>query len=392
MAPSLERILLPEVMGHEYEIGFLSSLGMRYKGKVISFDVADPSFDTPAHIKNALVSALKRKDATHYTRIRGLPQFVRAVSEFYSKKFGVEVDPMSEVLSTVGSGEALYIIFASMVGKGDEFIIPNPTFPNYAAQLQLHGGVARFVTTREDFHPDIGEIERAVTKQTKAIVLCTPNNPTGAVYSRKELEDVFRIAEKHDLLVISDENYSQITYDGRSHFSIGALPGAKERTIIANGLSKAYAMTGWRLGYIIARNDLIEQFEKIGYEIKGTVNTAVQYAGVAALNSAASVVKRMVSESNRRRKLMVKLIREAGFDCHMPEGGFEAFPKVPPGFEGSLSLAKFLAENAGVIVKPGVFFGPDGDRNFRVVYCGEEKAIEEGIARIAKAMRTHNRN
>ncbi len=382
----VEKILLPEVIEHEYEIGFLASLGAKYSGKTIGFDIAEPSFNTPAHIKKAMVDALKRKDATHYTRIRGLPEFVTAVSKFYSRRFGIDTDPMNQILATVGSGEALYIVFASMVAKEDEFIIPNPTFPNYAAQLHLHGGIPKFVKCKDDFHLDPATIENAVTKRTKGIVLCTPNNPTGAVYDRKELQDVLNIAERYNLVIISDENYSQLTYDDRSHQSIGSLPGAMERVIIVNGLSKTYAMTGWRLGYVLARRDLVEQFEKLAYEIRGSVNTAVQYAGVAALNGPQNVVRKIVRESDRRRKLLVKLLRQAGFECHMPEGGYETFPKVPESLSGSIELTKYLAEKVGVIVKPGVFFGPDGDRYFRVVYCVDDKVIREGMARVARTM------
>ncbi len=158
----------------------------------------------------------------------------------------------------MGDGEPLYVLFASMTAKGDEYIIPNPTFPNHASQLHLHGGVPKFVGLEDDFHLNASTIEYVVTDRTKAIGLFTPNNPTGAVYTRKELRDVLEIAERHDLLIISDENYSQLVYDNNLHVSIGHLPGAMERTIVVNGLSKAYGMTGWRLGYLLARKDLVE--------------------------------------------------------------------------------------------------------------------------------------
>ena len=212
---------------HVYEIGELQNLASRSKKKIIGLDVADPSNDTPVHIKKAMVRALSRPGATHYSRIRGLPEFVETVSQFYSKKFGVDVDPMNEVLATVGSGEGLYIIFSSLISSGDEFILPNPTFPTYAALVKFCGGISKFVSTDENFHLYVEGIRNAITSKTKAIVLCTPNNPTGAVYSRKELEEVFGIAEERDLFVISDEYYSQVTYDGKSHLSIAALPGAK---------------------------------------------------------------------------------------------------------------------------------------------------------------------
>ena len=188
--------------------------------------------------------------------------------------------------------------------------------------------------------------------------------------------------------MISDENYSQVTYDGKSHLSIAALPGAKRRTIIVNGLSKVYAMTGWRLGYVIAPSEFISQFEKVGYEIRGSVNTAVQYAGAAALKSTKDVVSKIVRSYDKKRNLLVKGLRKAGFSCHMPEGGFEAFPKIPDRFQGSQQFAEYLVENAGVLVKPGIYFGPSGDKNFRIVYCKEEGLLKEALQRISVAMKS----
>lgn len=387
-----DRLILPRVIEHEYEMGTLAAIRSRVKGPVIGFDVADPSFDTPVDVKRALTRALTRPDATHYTRIRGLPVFVQSVARFYRTHFGVDADPMDEVLATVGSGEGLFIVFAATVSPGDEFILPNPTFPNYASLLHLFGGIAKFVPLRADFHLDVGAIDRAVTSRTKAIVICTPNNPTGAVYTRSELAELLKVAEAHDLAVISDENYSQVTYDGKSHCSIASLPHAMERTVVINGLSKVYAMTGWRLGYVIARRDLVEPFEKVAFEIRGSLNTAVQYAGAAALRSARRIARKIVSQYPRKRSLMVGMLREAGLTCHLPEGGFEAFPEVPAGFSGSIELTMYLARRAGVLVKPGIYFGPDGDQFFRMVYCRDDRVIRAGVRRIAFALAARGAN
>ena len=278
----LARILRPGLIEQDYEIAALEALGARSARPVLGFDIADPSDRTPAHILAAMTAALSRPDATHYTRIRGLPAFVEGVADLYAR-FGVEVDPYDQVLATTSSQEGLFIAFFALMVPGAEFIVPNPTFPAYPSLLQLLGGRARFVASRPDFHLDVDAIERAVTKATRAIVLCTPNNPTGAVYHRDELAAVLQLAERHALVVISDESYNQIVYDGREHCTIASLPGALERTIVVSGLSKVYAMTGWRLGYVIARADLIAQLEKVAYEIRGSVNTAVQHAGRAAL-------------------------------------------------------------------------------------------------------------
>ena len=384
---SAVRHLVPRIVKHEYEIGALAAIGSRMKNP-IGFEVADPELDTPAHIKSAMIDALRTKiDATHYTRIRSLPEFASSVSSYY-KKFGVSSNPEDEVLATVGSGEGLYIAFAAIVSPGDEFILPNPTFPNYASLLDLLGGKARFVPLKDDFHLDIDAVSNAISKKTKAIVLCTPNNPTGAVYTRSELSSILKIAKEKNLLVISDENYCEIIYDGKKHETIGSMKGARERVIIANGLSKAFAMTGWRLGYLIANKELIAQLEKLAFEIRGSVNTAVQYAGARALDSGKGWMTKRIRGYERKRNLTVNLLREMGIECHMPEGGFEVFPRVPDRFKGSIEFTKFLANRAQVLVKPGAYFGPSGDRNFRMVYCKPDQTIVEGLRRIRKALRT----
>jgi aminotransferase len=368
-------------------LGELEAVARLAGPRLLRFDIADPSFETPVEIRQALVRALGRKDATHYSRIRGLAPFVRAVAAFYRSHFNADVDPMREVVSTVGSGEALFIVFSAIIGPGDEFILPNPTFPNYASLLGLFGGQPRFVPTASDFHLDLGVIERAITARTRGVVICTPNNPTGACYTREELTRLFDLCEAHDLIVIADESYSQVTYDGRAHVTIASIPGALRRAIVVNGLSKSFAMTGWRLGYIIARPDLADQFEKVGYEIHGCVNTAVQYAGVVALRSARRLTSGLVAKYAAKRALMVDGLVRAGLACHLPEGGFEAFPQIPARFGGSMAFVRFLAREAGVLGKPGSYFGPDGDRHVRLVYCREDRRLRAGVRRIQTALR-----
>jgi aminotransferase len=386
-SPARERVIVPRVLCHEYGLGELEAIARSAGPRVLRFDIADPSFDTPVVIRRALVRALGRPDATHYSRIRGLEPFVRAVAGFYRSHFEAGVDPMHEVMSTVGSGEALFIVFSSIVSPGDEFILPNPTFPNYASLLALFGGRPRFAPTTGEFHLDLGSVERAITARTRGVVICTPNNPTGACYTREELARLLELCEAHDLIVIADESYSQVTYDGRAHVTIASLPGALRRAIVVNGLSKSFAMTGWRLGYIIARADLVEQFEKVGYEIHGCVNTAVQYAGVVALRRARHLTSGLVAKYSAKRAILVDGLVRAGLSCHLPEGGFEAFPQIPSRFVGSMAFVRFLAREAGVLAKPGSYFGPDGDRHVRLVYCREDRQLRAGVGRIARALR-----
>lgn len=338
-------------------------------------------------MKRALIRAIERNPAaTHYTRIRALPEFARAVARYYASRFRVRADPASQVLATVGSGEGLYITFSALIDPGDELLLPNPTFSSYGPILDLLGGHPRYVRTDRTFHLDLEAIERGVRRRTKGIVICHPNNPTGAVYSREELEGLLGIAERHRLLVISDENYAPLVYDGRPFDSMGSLPGAMDRTVIVSGLSKAHAMTGWRLGYVVASAEIVPQLEKVAFEIRGSVNTAVQYAGAAALGLPLSRLEAVVRHYDRHRHLLHDGLESVGVPARLPEAGFEVFPEVPTGFSDGRRFTEFLADRAGVLAKPGEYFGPAGARRVRFVFCVPRSAIEEGVRRMAHVL------
>jgi aspartate/methionine/tyrosine aminotransferase len=382
----VKKTIAKRLIDHEYELGVLAEMASKFTGSLTRLDVADPSFDTPLRIKMALVNALERNDAAHYASIRGLPAFAEAVSEFYAREFGVKADPKDEVLATAGSGEALYIVLAALAEKGGEFIVPDPTYSNYASILDLVGGVVKFVPCKEDYHLDTKRIARTVTKRTKAIVLCTPNNPTGVVYSKEELSEVIGIARKNNLAIVSDECYNQLTYDG-PNISPASLVGGQERTIVVSSLSKTFSMTGWRLGYLIAPKSFIDQFEKLAFEMRGSVNTAVQYAGAEALRAPRSEIEKLVREHGAKRKFVVNSLRDMRIECSLPHGGYETFPQIPSRFRNSMQFTKFLVKS-GVMVKPGIYFGPHGDKNFRIVYCREDSVLKEGMERIAGALKS----
>ena len=379
--------LRSRVRDHSYAVGALSGLARRLGGSFVGLDIAEPDLPTPRPVVRAMVRALReRPEATHYTRIRALPEFAEAVSAYLAREFGVPVDPETQVLATVGSGEGLYITFSAIVEPGDELLLPNPTFSNYAAILQLLGGRPRFVPTDERFHLDLGAVEAGVGRRTKAIVLCHPNNPTGAVYEARELEGILGIAERHRLLVLSDENYAPLVYDGRPFRSFAALSGAAERTILVSGLSKAHAMTGWRLGYVVAAPELSDQFEKVAFEIRGSVNTAVQWAGAAALGLPRSYLDGVRRHYDAHRHLVVNGLREAGLDVPLPEAGFEVFPRVPNGFADGSAWTEHLARTARVLVKPGAYFGPAGRDRVRLVYSVSRPTREEALSRLGRAL------
>ncbi|MGI0072115.1 MAG: pyridoxal phosphate-dependent aminotransferase [Thermoplasmata archaeon] len=387
-ADSIERLVRARIRHHDYAISVLAGLARRRPGGVIGLDIAEPDLEIAPVVKRALVHAIRRiPGANRYSRIRGLPAFVRAVAKYYDRHFRVRVDAESQVLATVGSGEGLFVAFSALVDPGEELLLPNPTFANYEPILDILGGRARFVPTDPTFHLDLEAIERGVRRRTKGIVICHPNNPTGALYSRPELEGLLGIAERHGLMILSDENYAPLVYDGRPYHSMGSLSGARERTIIVSGLSKAHAMTGWRLGYVIAAPPLIEQFEKVAFEIRGSVNTAVQYAGAVALAQPRSTLTAVARHYDAHRHLLVNGLEAAGIPTPLPQGGFEVFPAVPKGYGDGRKFTEFLVDRAGVLAKPGEYFGPAGRRRFRLVFCVPRSAIEEGVRRIHRALR-----
>ena len=356
---------------------------------VVSLGIGEPDFVTPEHVTEAGITALRHGE-THYTGNSGIPQLRNAISANIKKLYGVEYDPQEEVLVTVGVSEALSLVMQAIVDPGDEVIIPTPAFVAYVPTVILCGGkaVELVCTVENDFQIDPAALEAAITPRTKAILLGYPNNPTGAVMSRELLLKVAQIAEKHDLVVISDEVYDRLVY-GVKHVCFAGLPGMRKRTITLQGFSKAYAMTGWRLGYACGPAEILGGMRKIHQYLIMSAPTVAQWAGVEALEKGEPDVLRMVAEYDRRRKVMLKGFNDIGLKCFEPKGAFYMFPNVTVSGLKSEAFCDALLNEEHVAVIPGPAFGAAGEGYVRACYATSMEKIEEALTRIQRFMRRH---
>ncbi len=350
----------------------------------ISLGVGEPDFVTPWHIRAAAITALER-GYTMYTSNYGLLELREALADHLAGLYGVHYDPKCELLITMGVSEALDIALRAVIDPGDEIIIPDPGYVSYQPCTVLAGGVAVPVLTTEkhDFKMLPEDVEAHITPRTKAILLGYPNNPTGAVMHREDLEAIARIAEKYDLLVISDEIYDRLTYNG-GHTCFTSLPGMRERTILLGGLSKAYAMTGWRIGYAAAPCELLDPMLKIHQYASLCAPIMGQKAAIEALRHGEDDVKMMVEDYNRRRRLMVSGLCEIGLSCYEPKGALYAFPSVESTGMTDEEFAEKLLLEQKVAVVPGSAFGAGGKGHVRCCYAVAEKKIEEALERMEK--------
>ena len=354
---------------------------------VISLGIGEPDFTTPKPILEAGIRSLQNGE-THYTSNWGKLEFREAISNNIQKLYGVRYDPTSEIIATVGVSEALYLAFNAILDPGDEVIIPTPCFVSYQAEVILAGGVAVEVKAHveNDFMIDPADIRKALTPRTKAIFIGYPSNPTGAVATRDVMLEIAKIAEEHDLLVVSDEIYDRLVYDFE-HVCFPALgESLKDRTILLGGFSKDYAMTGWRIGYACGPSDLIQGLVRIHqYSIMSAPTTA-QDAALEALRSGEPYVQEMVTEYDRRRRLLVAGLNRLGLATFEPRGAFYAFPDIrASGMDDEIFCQKLLEEEH-VAVVPGNSFGPGGDGFARMCYATEYSKIEEALHRMEKFM------
>ena len=354
---------------------------------VISLGIGEPDFTTPKPILEAGIRSLQNGE-THYTSNWGKLEFREAISNNIQKLYGVKYDPTSEIIATVGVSEALYLAFNAILDPGDEVIIPTPCFVSYQAEVILAGGVAVEVKAHveNDFMIDPADIRKALTPRTKAIFIGYPSNPTGAVATRDVMLEIAKIAEEHDLLVVSDEIYDRLVYDFE-HVCFPALSESlKDRTILLGGFSKDYAMTGWRIGYACGPSDLIQGLVRIHqYSIMSAPTTA-QDAALEALRSGEPYVQEMVTEYDRRRRLLVAGLNRLGLATFEPRGAFYAFPDIrASGMDDEVFCQKLLEEEH-VAVVPGNSFGPGGEGFARMCYATEYSKIEEALHRMEKFM------
>ncbi|NMB88703.1 MAG: aminotransferase class I/II-fold pyridoxal phosphate-dependent enzyme [Chloroflexi bacterium] len=351
---------------------------------VISLGIGEPDFTTPAPILEAGVRSL-RNGETHYTSNAGILELRQAIAANLEKLYGVRYDPVNEIIITVGGSEALYLANTALLDPGDEVIVPTPCFVSYQAEVILAGGVPVEVPTRmeNNFDLDPQDVKAAITPRTKAILLGFPSNPTGAVASRQTLQEIVRLAEEHNLIVLSDEIYDRLVY-GVEHVCFPTLPGARPRTLLLGGFSKDYAMTGWRIGYAAGPAEIIQGLVRIHQYTIMSAPTTAQAAAVEALVNGETYVNEMVNEYNRRRQMIVSGLNQIGLPTFEPRGAFYAFPKVSVTGLDDETFAQRLLESEHVAVVPGSAFGPGGEGFVRCSYATAFDKIEDALDRIEK--------
>lgn len=355
----------------------------------ISLGIGEPDFVTPWHISEAGISGIE-KGYTMYTSNWGMPELRQELARHLSARCGVEYDPDSELLITVGASEGLDLAMRAVLNPRDEVISPEPTYVSYESCTVLAEGVFVPVPTmvENQFRVKAADIEERVTSRTKAILLGYPNNPTGAVMERTDLEEIADVARRHDLLVISDEIYDRLVY-GIKHTCFASLPDMKERTIFLGGFSKAYAMTGWRIGYAAAPAEIIEAMTKIHQYTIMCVPIMAQMAAIEALKSGEAAVREMVADYDRRRRVMVKGLNAIGLSCFEPKGAFYAFPSVKVTGLSSQDFAERLLLEERVVVIPGSAFGDSGEGYVRCCYATALDDIREALRRMRRFVQRH---
>ena len=355
---------------------------------VISLGVGEPDFPTPWHIRRAGITSLE-ESKTRYTSNSGFIVLRREICNFLNRKYNLSYAPENEVLVTVGGSEGIDAAIRAVVEPGDEVIIPQPSFVCYEPLVRLAGGVPKIINlqAKNEFRLTKEELEGAITEKTKLLVFPYPCNPTGAVMEKSDLEDIASVLRGTDICVLSDEIYSELTY-GMKHTSIATLEGMKERTILINGFSKTYSMTGWRLGYACAPAPIIQQMTKIHQFGIMSAPTTAQYAAIEALKNGDEDIKNMLEEYDMRRRLIVAGFNNMGMDCFEPKGAFYCFPSIQRfGLSGEEFCERLLYAQR-VAVVPGAAFGESGEGFIRVSYCYSTDHIKEALRRIGEFIKT----
>ena len=357
---------------------------------VISLGIGEPDFTTPKPILEAGIRSLQNGE-THYTSNHGKLELRQAIADHLQKLYNVKYDPTTEIVATVGVSEALYLTFVALLDPGDEVIIPTPCFVSYQAEVILAGGNPIEVTARAEnnFCVDPADIRKAITPRTKCIFIGYPSNPTGAVATREIMLEIAKIAEEHDLMVISDEIYDRLVYDFE-HVCFPALDESlKKRTILLGGFSKDYAMTGWRIGYACGPADIMQGLVRIHQYTSMSAPTTAQDAALVALQQGDPYVREMVTEYDRRRRLLVAGLNRLGLSTFEPRGAFYAFPNIQASGMNDEDFAENLLREESVAVVPGNAFGPGGEGFVRMCYATEYSKIEEALHRMERFMQRH---
>ena len=374
--------------------GRASELGIPAKeaaGKegVIVMCSGDPDFDAPMHIREAAKKAID-DGFTHYAGYpAGLSELLEVIAMKLSRDNDIEVDPNKEILTIAGGHAGIVLTMETLIDRDDEVIIPDPHFYPISRAVVYAGGKPVFVSCKEqrDFRPDPVDIEEKVTGRTKMIVLVSPNNPTGSVLTRQDLEAISDIAKKHDLIVFSDEVYEAFVFDGRKHYSIASFPGMKERTITMNGLIKTYALTGWRIAYLVADEKYMNHLKQLHAQWTVCINTIAQKAAIAALTGPQDFPKKMCAEYQIRRDIMVEEFNKMPrMSCRKPWGTYYVHPNISGTGMSSLEFAKYVAREARVVFQPGSGFGDAGEGYLRTATTMQREKLREGLERVRTAV------
>lgn len=357
---------------------------------VISLGVGEPDFATPWRIREAAIHAVERGH-THYTSNYGLLALREKLGDSLASRYGVSYNPSSQLLITVGVSQGLDLAMRALLNPGDEVLIPEPTYVSYMPCVSLAGGVPVPVPTNSatGFSLKASDITPYLTARSRALLIGYPNNPTGAVLNREDLDGIVALAKSHDLTVVSDEVYDRLTYDQHRHVCFPSLDGAEDRTILLGGFSKDYAMTGWRVGYAAGPPELIEAMMKVHQYTMMCAPTMSQMAALEALMSGDGEVEAMLSEYDHRRRIMVKGLNEIGLPCFMPRGAFYAFPSIEATGMSSEEFAERLLSEERVAVVPGSAFGNSGEGHVRCCYAVSLTEIEEALLRMGRFTEKH---
>ncbi|MBQ8600492.1 MAG: aminotransferase class I/II-fold pyridoxal phosphate-dependent enzyme [Clostridia bacterium] len=353
--------------------------------EVISLGVGEPDFPTPWQIRKAGIRSLE-DSKTRYTSNRGLQVLRETIAGYLNRKYDLTYEPLTEILVTVGGSEAIDGCIRAIVRAGDEVIIPQPSYVCYEPITQLAGGdpVIIEITAEDDFKLTPEALKAAITPKTKALILPYPCNPTGGIMEKEDLEKIAEVLRDTNIIVISDEIYSELTYGGKAHVSIASIPGMWERTLLVNGFSKAFSMTGWRLGYACGPKEILEQVTKIHQFAIMCAPTTSQYAAITAMTSCDDVVAEMVEEYDTRRRMIVEGFNKLGLTCRDPKGAFYAFPCIKSTGMTSEEFCEKLLERKHVAVVPGTAFGKGGEGFVRASYCYSTDHIKEALRRIGE--------
>jgi len=361
------------------------SAGMK---NVVHLEQGEPDFTTPDYILDAAVEAMK-KGFTHYTEINGTLELRQAIAEKLEKENNIDANPRTEITVTSGSQEAMFIAALGFLNPGDEALILDPYYPAYFEDTLLAEAVPITISLNEEenYHVNMEALDGKITKKTKMIWMCNPSNPTGHVSSEEDLEIIAEVARRHNLIVFMDEIYEKLVYDDSKHVSIGSLPGMESRTITVNGFSKAYAMTGWRIGYVVAEKKLSTTLRKLHYYTTLCPNAISQKAALAALTSPQNCIQEMVKEYDRRRKLAInELDRIESLSYTTPKGAFYVFPNFSSFEESDEAMALYLLKKAMIVTVPGSGFGKAGEGHLRISYSVSYEQVKEGMKRLRECL------